>query len=65
MGNLTAEDWGNIAGFVSAGGVKQGNPLYVTKTGFSAAEPQAYFAYLSVVFLVFNPGIIGRQTRLL
>lgn len=41
-----------VAGFVVAGGIKKVNPLYMTETGLSVAEPRAYFIYLPVVFLV-------------
>ena len=41
-----------MAGFVSAGGIKSIDPLYMTESGISVAEPRAYFIYLPVVFLV-------------
>ena len=41
-----------IAGFISAGGIKKVDPLYLTESGISVAEPQAYFIYLTVVLLV-------------
>lgn len=41
-----------IAGFIAAGGIKKVDPLYMTESGISVAEPRAYFIYLPVVFLV-------------
>lgn len=51
-----------IAGFITAGGVKHVNPLYMTETGISVAEPQAYFVYIFVVFLVLSLALwIGKR----
>lgn len=41
-----------LVGFISAGGIKQVNPLYFTETGISVAAPENYFIYLTVVALI-------------
>ncbi len=52
-----------VAGFVSAGGVKEVNMIYMTDGGISVNESSRYFIYLPIVFLLAVPALIfGRRS---
>ncbi len=52
-----------IAGFISAGGIKGVNMIYMTDGGISVNEPSRYFIYLPIVFLMAVPALIfGRRS---
>ena len=50
-----------VFGFVSSGGIKQVDPLYMTTYGISVASPEAYIIYLIVLFIIVGLSIFGRK----
>ncbi|MHA6530611.1 4Fe-4S binding protein [Paenibacillus sp. BAC0078] len=51
------------AGFVSAGGVKELNPLYFTENGISVSRPAAFITYFTVVLLIVSVSLLfGRRS---
>ena len=52
-----------VAGFISAGGVKMVDMIYMTDGGISVNESSRYFIYLPIVFLLAVPALIfGRRS---
>lgn len=52
-----------IAGFVSAGGLKQVNAVYYTDYGISVSAPAGYVVYFGVVFLIVGVSLVfGRRS---
>lgn len=52
-----------VAGFISAGGVKGVDMIYMTDGGISVNESSRYFIYLPIVFLLAVPALIfGRRS---
>ena len=51
-----------IAGFISAGGIRDVNPLYMTETGISVSEPRGYIVYFFVLALFVTLALtVGRR----
>ncbi|KWX76204.1 4Fe-4S ferredoxin [Paenibacillus riograndensis] len=52
-----------LAGFVTAGGIKDVNPIYFTDHGISVSAPPAFITYFAVVLLIVSVSLIfGRRS---
>ncbi|OKP89701.1 4Fe-4S ferredoxin [Paenibacillus sp. P32E] len=52
-----------LAGFMSAGGIKDLNPIYFTDYGISVSAPPAFITYFAVVLLIVSVSLVfGRRS---
>lgn len=52
-----------IAGFVTSGGLKRIDPVYMTDNGISVAAPTGYFVYFAVILLIVGLSLaFGRRS---